>query len=144
MTLLKTSHFIKSLFLFITFSLIYSCSYSNMGEENPSFKLNLIETKIFTLDNETPPYNADYQLTENGKKRTLSFLNARNKTLYFYDYDSRELINKIPFETVGPNGVGEVLRSYYYHNQDSIFVQAFQHAKFYLFNIEAKNLIHIR
>jgi len=140
MTLLKASYFIKQLFLCVTFSLIYSCSNSNIGEENSPLKLRLIETKIFTLDNETPPYNADYQLTENGKKRTLSFLNARNKTLYFYDYDSRELINKIPFEAVGPNGVGEVLRSYYYHNQDSIFVQAFQHSKFYLFNSEGKKL----
>lgn len=117
---------------------LYSCSNSEEGNSEVVMELGLQETKEFMLDGETPQYNSDYQFFENSEGRYVSFLNSRNNSIYIYNYDSRELEKKIQFDQEGPNGTGQIVRSYYYHNKDSIFIHGLYSRRFYLFNDRAE------
>lgn len=97
-------------------------------EDNLSFhsggtdlELAKVDSVYFFLDSVSSGRNVNSRLYEEDGKFLYTFLNKKNNSLYYYNFDSPNVLKKLTFEVEGENGVG-VISSYHIENEDSIFL----------------------
>lgn len=100
------------------FTIVLSCNTSESPKtyyqaENAEifddeFKLKKVETIKFPLDNISNFDNPSVHYFEDGGKKYLSILNHSTRHLNLYDYESKQLLKKIPLFTEGPNSVEDI------------------------------------
>jgi|GEM_PF-5545115 len=115
-----------------------------IGCDEPDIKENIevgiVQTRVLdiALDSLTSQDNLQYQYFENDEKRLFIFFNMVNSSLYCYNYATQKLVDIIPFAEEGPEGVGSRVISFYYHNEDSIFLHSYYKRQIMLFNSQAE------
>lgn len=118
----------------------YSCNFKterNSVEVNKSYKYNLIpleKTLKFHLNNRI--INRSLCLlpyTDDDKSRFLFYLSAYTNNISVFSIDSEKLVKTIKLESVGPDGVGNVM-GFEVINFDSIYVTPEHIRKLYLVN----------
>ncbi|MHA7131657.1 DUF4221 family protein [Algoriphagus namhaensis] len=72
---------------------------------------------------------------DNGEEN-ISYLDSDSQTIITFDSDSGEILDQIPLEIEGPNGVGNIgyVSAHYHHGPDSIFLFNRQTSPLYLIN----------
>ena len=107
---------------------LISCTHMNSikNERKGTLKsvctLQEVGQKNFYLDAETAPKPVCACLYgEPSGRRMLTLLNEHNNSIYFYDYDSQNLVAKTHYDKEGPNGILKPL-GYCIINMDSIYV----------------------
>ncbi|MFD2036633.1 DUF4221 family protein [Belliella marina] len=95
--------------LFIGFGLIVACNGKPKNESFPK-GLQLVQTGEYTIpiDLETSNSNLLAYIDTWDSKDYLHFVNPKNNTYYFYDFKAKSIVDKIPIEREGPNGIDEV------------------------------------
>lgn len=109
----------KTLQILTIVSALLSCSNPNA---HYNMTLQSIGQAKFPIDNFTS-YKTMFINTfidEQGVEQMI-FLGMNKPSILFYDIQSRKLINEIPLENEGPNGVGKP-SGLLYQSKDSIFV----------------------
>lgn len=99
--------------------------------------LSLINTKEYILDSETSYLTNYLQYVDIDSVPQLCFINEYNNSIYIYEEDSGDFIEKIAFEKEGSNGVNN-LQGFYYVNSDSIYVYSYGTNMLYLADQDAK------
>lgn len=105
-----------------------SCYYKKTGsvynveieKHKDRCSLVLIGKKYFPLDEDTPPGIEFMQYIDNGRNDTLAVLNPYSNSIYYYDYNSADILSVLRMEKEGNNGVGQI-QGFCYVNEDSIF-----------------------
>lgn len=113
--------------LLLSFS-ITSCNYKSTGsvcnveieKHTDHCSLIMMGEKSFPLDENTPSNIEFMQYIGHGENDTLAILNPYDNSIYYYDYDSTNILSIQKMEKEGNNGVGQV-QGFYYVNKDSIF-----------------------
>jgi hypothetical protein len=72
---------------------------------------------LFPLDSLTPPQSRTVQF----KNNYFCLLNMANNSIHFFDYKNKKETNRITFPFEGDDGVSAIY-SFYFHNEDSIFI----------------------
>ncbi len=106
----------RVILLFSMICLIGACEES--AEIAKNYELQASGEFIKLPVDETTP-NVSMGLTT--YEHYLLNVNMRNNSLQLYDLEQSQLIKKIKFEMEGPDGVGDILGTYF-HNLDSIFL----------------------
>ena len=110
--------------------LLTGCNSSNRKCIENEFKGKLqahkelveIGTKKFRINTETKNRPVYIQLWNDDKRnQILTFLNARNNSIYFYRYSDTTYLKRITFEREGANAIMSAA-AYYIKSPDSIYV----------------------
>lgn len=111
-------------YLFFLIVVVISCNMYKESDSNlNSFELKETNLDIrFPLDENTGLILQSLQLFKSGDSiKWLTFLNSYNNSIYYYDFNKKELLKKIEFPKFGPLGVGNV-NGFYLHSLDSLFL----------------------
>jgi hypothetical protein len=136
-TMLKTLKIYAAIAFFLS---AYACSKAVINKNDfkgkGDYTHTLEEEKdiSFPLDAETPQSLSSIQIFENDSCRYFTFLNEFNNSVYFYDYDSQEIVNQIKFQKEGPHGTSRKVLGHYVSSMDSIFLFSYVTKYLYLFN----------
>lgn len=91
------------------------------GKLNSTYDFSIIEEKSFLLDSLTGQKNQYSQLyLDDENRRIFSFLNYNTKTIYFYNYDSAELLETLKI-TQKDSSIIKYITAYFVKSKDSIF-----------------------
>jgi len=104
-----------------------------------SRRLTLVKdgSRSFALDTLTGFYHQSFHCFTIDGKDYLSFIDAPNRRILFYEYASGEIEKPVYLEEEGPNGVGSTeLMGHYVHRLDSIFVLSYWQGRLYLLDGE--------
>lgn len=110
-------------------ALLFSCSNPVATIENKkagqlvaTYQLVVEGQKQFALDSITAPKPPFIQIyTDSLGARNLALLNPFNNSIYFFNYDRANFINKISYEREGANGILSIA-GYHIINIDSIYI----------------------
>ena len=81
-------------------------SCSNKEEKKiPIIKCIENENLVFPLDDSTVENMEHLQFFQRNDSSILAFTNEYDNSIVFYDYDSREYLNRISYEKEGANGI---------------------------------------
>lgn len=139
--MLRTIKIYGAIAFFIT---AFACTKAKINKNDfkgkGDYSYTLAEEKdiSFPLDAETPQSIGSIQIFENDSNRYFTFLNEYNNSVYFYDYDSLKIINKIKFEKEGPHGTTGKPLGHYILSMDSIFLYSYHTKYLYLFNSKSE------
>lgn len=116
----------KKYLLLVIFIIFYGCIRKPLPNEIEKInEVNLIETeKVLELriDNKTKNIcNALFYYEANKNVRYLTFLNAGQNEIQFYNIDSAKLSYKVKLSIEGPNGTGKIL-GFTVQSLDSIYI----------------------
>lgn len=108
--------------------IILSCNYNNKIIDNPfegkllnKYDLVKISEKFFMLDSLTGQNNKYSQLfTDSLGKRVYTVLNYNTKTIYFYDFETTNLIETLSI-TKKDSNLLKYISAYYIKSRDSIY-----------------------
>lgn len=133
----------KKLILIFLAPLIYSCGGSSSERAESG---NILENLTFTVDTvlinsgqELVDLSGDIRLADFSKDlRTLYLLGQKNKVLYVFDLDQKDLIETIQFEKEGPNGLGEYPSSLQLLTGERFLISDYRSS--YLFDKAAKRI----
>lgn len=133
----------KKLILIFLAPLIFSCG-GNPTEKPESG--NMLENLTYTVDTvlinsgqELVDLSGDIRLADFSKDlRTLYLLGQKNKVLYVFDLDQKDLIETIQFEKEGPNGLGEYPSSLQLLEGERFLISDYRSS--YLFDKAAKRI----
>jgi hypothetical protein len=134
-----------SIILFLLLILTSCGDRSNEGsEKSQNYELSILEDKIFMLDNETAYDKITPQYVEIDGIGYFSFFNRDNRQIYFYNYQSGEIVHKVKLDNAGPN---EVIFPYYFfefwvYDFDNIFINTIQF--YYRINKEGEVLKRVK
>lgn len=111
---------------------IMSCTHEKLMERAGIKKIELIPTEglKLTLDSITTQNTVYIQVCDS---MTLAFLNEPSFEIEFYNLINGQLINKISLSKDGPNATPGI-ESFYYQNEDSIWLYASWGNRLYLIN----------
>ena len=126
--------------IFIGSLLFFSCKDDKEDNQKPELKLIDKGFKFFDLDDETNYENIGLKLNKIDGKDYISFFNRNNWSIYFYDYATGKIHNKVTMQKEGPDAVAApyFFLEYFAHNTDSIFINT--HKFYYLVNSQGKLL----
>ena len=138
---------IRLFYIAIVFSFLFSCSTKtarikneNKGDLKAIYKLEEIRTKKIILDSDTAPKPQYIQIyTDSIGTRNFTFLNTYANSIYFYNYETLEFINKITYDKKGPDGIPMPL-GYHIKNMDSIYVYNYINLELVLTNSNSRVL----
>lgn len=131
----------KKVFLFLYLFLIF-CSCTDYGsiknQHQKEYKnkctLQLIKKVEIPIDDETSCETEYMQYIDNKYlPHALSILNVYNNSIYFFDYETYDFINKIIYEKEGSNGVGNI-QGYEFIDKEDILVYNYQIQTLYMTN----------
>ena len=142
--------FVSVLFLLI----ISSCNNEKRKPlETSAIKLNKIDSLSFDLDEFSTGRNNSTLFTIIDGKEYFSFLNTANNSIYFYDFNTKDLGFKLEFKKDGPLGVGSISH-YSLLGLDSLYLYSYNTAILYLtdssgnihdkFSVESKSSEYVR
>jgi len=110
-----------------------SCKQNNSSATNG--ELIRVGYKTLQLDNETSYNRVSPKIKIIDNTEYITFHNSNNRSLYIYNYQTNELINKIVLASEGPNEIkGRYIKGYYIHSLTTIFINTNQ----YLYQINDK------
>lgn len=124
---------------------LYSCGGTKEETtEAVIYELTELEAKVFDLDNETAFDQIRPQYSVINGERYYHFFNRKNSSLYFYNYQSGELIHQVKLSSEGPD---EVLYpygffEYWVHDFENIFINTMQF--YYRINKDGKVIKRIK
>jgi len=115
-----TFKFMKYLVLFISIFCFYSCS------QKKEYKVKIrsiesIQSIQFPLDSLTPDYFHGLELVTLGGKDYFTILNDLTSSIYYYDFETKNLDRLLSFDT-GDSGISRGVMSYRHIGEDSIFL----------------------
>lgn len=124
---------------FITI-LIISCKEKKSKPNE--FELVKDYSVSFSLDKETGYFQSYISRNIHKEIEYLSYINGLNNTIYYYDVNFPDKINKIALEIKGPNGVGKLssISGLLFLNPNKIFVYNAFTGLLYLVNKEGQVL----
>lgn len=118
------------------YSLVIICSNCSTGAHESKGEADIIsddgkifnnvslkDSKTYKIDT-TQSVFADFlqfHLDENSRGNLLVF-NEKTLNLDRFDFDTQKHLQKVVFESDGPNGIGKVIDGFYFINSDSILV----------------------
>ena len=109
----------RTIFSLILLTILSSCSESE-DRKIPIIKFVENENLVFPLDDSTVENMEHLQFFQRNDSNILAFTNEYDNSIVFYDYDSREYLNRISYDKEGANGIGHVF-AFFYVNEDSIY-----------------------
>lgn len=143
----------KTLFYFIILNLTVSCGILGNGvvvnteKDTNKTILSPILNKIkeFSLDKETVPISIKYlQYIDADTMKYFSFLNEHNHTIYFYNYNSSSIEDKLEYYKHTQRPLNDIIRGYYYLNKDSIFLYSQSVGNGMLYGMDRDNNIFVK
>ena len=125
---------IKCIALCLGLGLLYSCSSGNKKQFLvPDINIEEANDIVFALDDSTVQNMEYLQLFQRNDSDILAFTNEYDNAIVFYDYKTRKYIGRTEFAKEGNNGIGTIF-SFYYLNQDSIYLYNFTTYSLFLAN----------
>lgn len=125
---------IKCIALCLGLGLLYSCSSGNKKQFLvPDINIEEADDIVFALDDSTVQNMEYLQLFQRNDSDILAFTNEYDNAIVFYDYKTRKYIGRTEFAKEGNNGIGTIF-SFYYLNQDSIYLYNFTTYSLFLAN----------
>lgn len=106
--------------LFISIFCLYSCNQREVNKIKIR-SVESIQSIQFPLDSLTPDYFHGLELVTLGGKDYFTLLNDLTSTIYYYDFETRNLDRLLSFDT-GDGGISRGVMSYYHIGEDSIFL----------------------
>jgi|GEM_PF-1558734 hypothetical protein len=110
----------KYLYPLILSFFLYSCSQKDVLTIKFK-KIEPLESIKFPLDSLTPDYFHGLELVNLDGKDYFTLLNDLTSTIYYYDFETRNLDRLLSFDT-GDKGISRGAMSYYHIGEDSIFL----------------------
>ncbi len=134
----------KSFFIqILALSLLLSCNPNSKENTDSMDSIDLVETEklLIPLDSLTPAKPPFVQLIKgiDDADSLLTFYNAYNQSIYWYDLEKSEYISKTSLSTEGENAIQRAV-GYHIINQDSIFVFDMNRQKLVLINDQGRKL----
>lgn len=129
--------------LFIVFS--FSCVEKEKSKAyltGESISMHKVDSIQFSLDSLSNGRNTNSYINRWKDRDAFSFLNKNNNSLYFYDINTSGLLEVLKFPIEGPDGVGSI-SSYYFINEDSLFLYSYGLAQLSILNSNKKVLKRI-
>jgi hypothetical protein len=131
----------RKLLLFFSVPLIFSCG-GNSSENAQSG--NVLENLTFTVDTvlvdpgeELISLASGLRLSDlSSDKRTLYLLDDKAKSVSVVDLEGLKLLRKLPFESEGPNGIGQYLYAFQLLPDEQFLFSGFQNTGIYSFQGE--------
>ncbi|WP_338222009.1 hypothetical protein [Algoriphagus sp. oki45] len=110
----------KSSFILLPLAIIvFGCQNPNVSSSIK--KLVAIEEIKFELDSLTPDYFHGMEIVEKNDSLYFTFLNDLTNSIYYYDFESKQFVNRLEFE-VGEMGIHRGVMTYSHFGMDSIFL----------------------
>lgn len=125
-------HFQRVLFILSCSLLvfIYSCDDNKISRpELSKLELNEVGKVFLPLDSQTTAINEFYQVLETDSMILFTFFNALNYNLYFYNFNEKTFLKKIPFKKEGPNGIGTYITSYQIVSNEQVIFHTYYERK---------------
>jgi hypothetical protein len=121
--------------IFIALLIIFGSCQMNKKERVPFEgeikKLERVDSVIFELDSLSAVRNSETRVYEFEGEKYFTFLNKKNNSMYFYQFENGRINRKMTFEREGINGVGNI-SSYFIDSLDSIYLYSYGAARLYL------------
>lgn len=132
---------IKTFFLSVlAFCILLSC---NSDKQDSFEEYSLTESKklLIPLDSLTPANPPFVQIIKGSEEKDslLTFFNAYNNSIYWYDLSKEEYLSKTTLSTEGENAIQRAV-GYHIINQDSIFVFDINRNKLVLIDKQGRKL----
>ena len=125
---------LKCIVLCLGLGLLYSCSSGNKKQFLvPDINIEEADDIVFALDDSTVQNMEYLQLFQRNDSDILAFTNEYDNAIVFYDYKTRKYLGRTEFAKEGNNGIGTIF-SFYYLNQDSIYLYNFTTYSLFLAN----------
>lgn len=130
---------LKTLLASLGFILLNSCAVEKNTEQIPEIEMIEKAEVVFPLDDYTTE-NMEYsQYFQRNDSNIFAFTNRYDNSIVFYDYDTREYIDRICYHKEGGDGVGSLF-AFDYVNEDSIYLYHFNYRTLYRTNRNARVL----
>lgn len=129
---------LKFITLCLGLGLLYACSSGNKKQFSvPDINIEEANDIVFALDDSTVQNMEYLQLFQRNDSDILAFTNEYDNAIVFYDYKTKQYLGRTEFDKEGNNGIGTIF-SFYYLNQDSIYLYNFTTYSLYLANVRGE------
>ncbi len=126
-----------TIYVFLVLLFSYACNFSDKEISTDTHHLMLADTAYLPIDSLTSLGDNDVQYKEIEGRQLLFLLNRKINAVQLHDWQSKQLIKKIPLENEGPNGVG-VPVYIFVQSLDSIFLISSYHYRMSLIDTTGK------
>lgn len=117
--------------ILLILALLSSCSSDDNLKFENQFTLVKRDSITFELDSISTARSQSIHLMETEKTLIFSFLNRQYNSIYFYDFNTTDLLFIKSYPKEGLHGVGKI-SAHYVHSLDSIYLFRYDGSQLYL------------
>jgi hypothetical protein len=110
-------------FILISLLFLWACGQENI-EKGKTYQLESIDQIALEIDETTPNFSMGLQYFAKGDQEWIFNINWNTNALQIYNLSEGTLMQTIPFEKEGDQGVGDLM-AFHVHHLDSIFLFPF-------------------
>lgn len=130
----------RALIAFVWISILFFGCSDTTNSNNSVISLELSDSILLPLDEETGHYYNTFQISEYGSIPLFHFYNSNNKQVYIYNLSDRTLAKKIRLSKDGKDGIGNLANIDIAINDSVLYVLNSDYQRLYQFDTNGKKI----